>query len=232
MSKKHRVFQVARELKISNEAVIDFFGKKDKSIRNQMSAVSEELYTEICQEYSKETVTSSDSGQDFRQQIKEKHALEEMRRNKARIELEERLKFATQLAEERPQRLKKAEKLEKELAELKKEEGKKAAEEASKVESQKAKAKKEEIIPEEKTTAEEFSVVEMISKAKKEIEKEQKALEEDQADSENKKPVEKKTTKAKSVEKSKEEKVVETKDGKSPEQGDVDKNALAKKLNA
>ncbi len=221
MGKKLRVFQVARELNISNEAVIEFFGKKNKTIRNQMSAVSEELYTEICEKYKMETVAASDSGQDFRQQIKEKHALEEMRRNKARIELEERLKFATQLAEERPQRLKKADKLKQDVEKLEEEEKKKAAKKEEPV---------KEAVQEETVAEDEISVVEMISKAKKEIEKENKAL---GVEPEKKKADDKEATKAKTPEKADEKGKVDSKDSEKQEVTEgkkSDSNALAKKL--
>ena len=107
MSKKRRVFQVARELSLSNEAVIDFLVKLDKTVHTQMSAVSDDLYTEICTKY-KVDESSVETPQDFRKQLKEKQMLEELRRNKARLDLEERLRFATQLAEEKPERTKKA----------------------------------------------------------------------------------------------------------------------------
>lgn len=171
MSKKLRVFNVARELSISNEAVIDFLGKKDKSIKNQMSAVSEELYDEICKKYKKDSVSVDDSP-NFRQQIKEKQLLEELRRNKARMELEERLRFATKLAEERP-KLKKA----KEEEKLKKEEEKREKEEQEKLKKIKAKKQEEAKKREEEVKEaepEELSFVELISKAKKEIDDEEK----------------------------------------------------------
>ena len=177
MGKKLRVFHVARELSISNDAVIKFLGKKDKTIRNQMSPVSQELYEEICDEYRKEKPIS-EAVSDFRQQIKEKHQLDEMRRNKARLELEERLRFATKLAEDRPK-----------LRKTREEERKKAEEEErikqnlvaeKKKQDEKAAAEKEAKAAQERTT-EEFSVVEMISKAKKEIDKEKKATEEKEA---------------------------------------------------
>ena len=107
MSKK-RVFHVARELKISNEAVIEYLVSFDKSIRNQMSGISEELYQDICEKYSQDAV--GEAVPDLRQRIKERQMLEELRRNKARMELEERLKFATKLAEERPQKIQDAKK--------------------------------------------------------------------------------------------------------------------------
>ena len=177
MGKKLRVFHVARELNISNEAVIKFLGKKDKTIRNQMSSVSQELYEEICNEYSKEKPVS-EAVSDFRQQIKEKHQLDEMRRNKARLELEERLRFATKLAEDRP-KLKKAREEERRKAE-EEERIKQNLVAEKKRQDEKAAAAKEAKAAQEITT-EEFSVVDMISKAKKEIDKEKKATEEKEA---------------------------------------------------
>ena len=156
LGKKRRVFQVARELSLSNEAVIDFLGKMDKSIRTQMSSVSNELYEKICNMYKSEA-TPAEGSSDLRQQIKERQMLEELRRNKAKMELEERIRFATQLAEERPQRLRKTKELQEEKQRLQ-EEAKAAAQEAA-----------------EKETQEGLSVVEMISKAKKEIEEKEKA---------------------------------------------------------
>jgi translation initiation factor IF-2 len=166
LSKKLRVFQVARELSISNEAVIEFLGKKDKTIRSQMSAVPEELYEEICSKYKQTEPVPVDSGQDFRQKLKEKQMLEDLRRKKKQQELEERIKFATQLAEERPKKVKKAkeEKEEKKLAKSRK----RGVEAATPPES--------EVSPvEAKKVEEEPSVVELISKAKKEIDKQRKA---------------------------------------------------------
>ncbi len=161
MSKKRRVFQVARELSLSNEAVIDFLAKLDKTVHTQMSAVSDNLYTEICSKY-KADESSVETPQDFRKQLKEKQMLEELRRNKARLELEERLRFATKLAEERPERTKKAAA------------AKKAKEEADAL--KKEKEKEAEVVEEVlESSPEEISVVELISKAKKEIDKEKAA---------------------------------------------------------
>jgi len=173
LGKKLRVFHVARELSISNEAVIKYLGKKDKTIRNQMSSVSQELYEEICNEYRKEKPISGTIS-NFRQQIKEKHQLDEMRRNKARLELEERLRFATKLAEDRP-KIKKAREEERKKAEEEERIKQKLVDEKKK-HDEKAAAEKEAMAAREIRT-EEFSVVEMISKAKKEIDKEKKAAE-------------------------------------------------------
>jgi len=165
LSKKRRVFQVAREFSLSNEAVIDFLVKLDKSVHTQMSSVSDDLYDEICKKYNVDE-SAVETPQDFRKQLKEKQMLEEVRRNKARLELEERLRFATKLAEEKPERTKKAAA------------AKKAKEEA--VALKKEEEKKVELVketPDESTP--EISVVELISKAKKEIDKENAAAEKD-----------------------------------------------------
>ncbi len=176
MSKKRRVFQVAREFCLSNEAVIGFLAKLDKSVHTQMSSVSDDLYDEICKKYNVDE-SAVETPQDFRKQLKEKQVLEELRRNKARMELEERLRFATKLAEDKPERTKKAAA------------AKKAKEEA--VALKKDQEKKVEIVEETpESTPEEISVVELISKAKKEIDKENAAAEKD-----GKKPSKKKVAK-------------------------------------
>jgi len=175
LGKKLRVFHVARELSISNEAVIDFLGKRDKSIKTQMSAVSPDLYEEICNEYKKDAATEEDS-MDFRQQLKEKQMLEEMRRDQARRELEERLRFATKLAEERPKILEAQEEERRRLQQELEEKAKR--EEEEKAEQAKAKAAEKPDVGEAEQPAEEpgeISVVEMISKAKKEIDRAKKA---------------------------------------------------------
>ncbi len=157
---KRRVFHIARELNISNEAVIEFLGKRDKSISKPMSAVSDELYEAICQEYKKETAPVSEA-ESFRQKLKEKKMLEELRRNKARMELEERLRVATRLAEERPKRLREA----KEMA-------------ARKVEQPALQAEgPADVLPEKEAELKpkaEPSVVDLISQAKKEIDRQKK----------------------------------------------------------
>jgi translation initiation factor IF-2 len=160
LSAKKRVFHIARELNLSNEAVIEFLGKKDRSIRNQMSAVSEELAEEIRNKFKKETHPLPEETHDFRQRLKEKQILEELRRNKARIELEERIKVATQLAEARPKRTKKA-----------------AEEKKAKVKPQKEKPKQPEIVLAKEPAAEKLSEVELISLAKREIDKQKKTEE-------------------------------------------------------
>ncbi|MFQ5636647.1 MAG: translation initiation factor IF-2 [bacterium] len=173
MGKKRRVFHIARELNISNEAVIDFLCTMDKKVTTQMSAVSEELYDTICKKYQVEAI-ATDTGSDFRQKLREKKMLEELRRNKARMELEERIRFATKLAEERPQKVKG-----KKEEELKDKSAKKAKELKAK-DSEKVvdvPARETEALQKEKRaeTEEKPSVVDIISQAKKEIDKQRKA---------------------------------------------------------
>jgi translation initiation factor IF-2 len=158
LSSKRRVFKIARELNLSNEAVINFLAKFDGSIQNQMSAVSDELYEEICKKYKKDAAPL-DITQEFRQRLKEKKILDELRRKKARMELEKRLLVATQLAEERPKKLK----------ETKEQKLRKKKEEEPKVEkAPKTTIEVQEIVEEAP------SVVERISRAKKEIDKKKK----------------------------------------------------------
>lgn len=126
-----------------------------------MSAVSDDLYEEICKKYKKDTVQLNVT-QEFRQKLKEKKILDELRRKKARMELEKRLLVATQLAEERPKKLK----------ETKEKQLKEKADEKVKPEKQpQAKIKEKEL---RELVEEEPSVVDIISRAKKEIDKKKK----------------------------------------------------------
>ncbi|RMD94748.1 MAG: translation initiation factor IF-2 [Calditrichaeota bacterium] len=104
MAKKYRVFQIARELNISNEAAIDFLSKLDKSIQNQMSAVSEELYQEICNKFKKEQRPATPDDE-FRQRLREQKRLEEYQKELARKRLEEKIKVATEIATQRPKKV-------------------------------------------------------------------------------------------------------------------------------
>lgn len=172
------MFHVARELNISNEAVIEYLGPFDKSIRNQMSGVSEDLYDDICEKYSQDSV--GDAVPDLRQRIKERQMLEELRRNKARMELEERLKFATKLAEERPQKIQEA----KQKAADEKKKLEEALAEAKALVQSKSKGGVESVIgpksvepptlKEQDKAEDEPSVVDIISRAKREIDKQKK----------------------------------------------------------
>lgn len=168
MGGKRRVFQVARELNISNEAAVSYLGKLDPKISNQMSAVPDALYDEICKKYKKDNV-AVEVDSDFRQRLKDKKALDEIRRTKARKELEERIKVATKLAEERP----KKRKLEEEAEEKRRLQKEAELAEAKAREEAEARAKEQEAHREEK-----LSEVERISRAKKEFDRQSKIAKE------------------------------------------------------
>ena len=102
MADKRRIFQVAKEMNISNEALIAFLGSRDYAVKTHMSPVTEEMYDEICKKYKPESASgtggSDDSDVDFRKRLREKKIEEEKRRERARHELEDRLRITQELA--------------------------------------------------------------------------------------------------------------------------------------
>ncbi len=159
MSKKRRVYQVAKEFDISNEALIKFLLKLRFDIRNHMSQVTDEMFEQVVKNYGESAEPVGDE-YEFRKMLKDKKAKEEKKKKEALEEVEKRLKTASKLAAERPKTKKKAAKekeeeekkpatrrkkvaAEEEVAEVKKTRRRvKAAEEE--VEKQKAKKVKEE----------------------------------------------------------------------------------------
>ncbi|MFQ5648486.1 MAG: translation initiation factor IF-2 [bacterium] len=118
--------------------------------------------------------------------MREKQVLEELRRNKARMELEERIRFATQLAEQRPHRLRKAKEEEQKRLDEQERKASELAHLSPETLAKKELADKELTgdVPatrlpvsdqEKEPPQEELSVVELISKAKKEIDQQKKA---------------------------------------------------------
>ncbi len=101
MSVKKRVFQVAREFNISNEALIEYLTKLNFDIRNQMSLVSEEAYAAIQEKFGEKPATV-DKDYEFRKRLREKKASEEAQKALAREELERRLRVAQELARQVP----------------------------------------------------------------------------------------------------------------------------------
>jgi translation initiation factor IF-2 len=98
---KKRVFQVAREFNISNEALVEYLHKLGYDIRNHMSLLSDEAYGKAVEKFG-ETELQHDSEYEFRRRLKEKKAAEEAKKQQARDSLERRLKVAKDLAEEMP----------------------------------------------------------------------------------------------------------------------------------
>ncbi|MBN2354844.1 translation initiation factor IF-2 [candidate division KSB1 bacterium] len=101
MSVKKRVFQVAREFNISNEALIAYLTKLNFDIRNQMSVVSEDAYALTLEKFG-EKPAEVDKDYEFRRRLREKKASEEAKKAEAREDLARRLQVARDLAREVP----------------------------------------------------------------------------------------------------------------------------------
>ena len=101
MSVKKRVFQVAREFNISNEALIAFLTKLGYDIRNQMSTVSDEALAQVSEKYGEKAV-GPDEEYEFRKRLREKKAAEEAKKKTAQEDLERRLRVAQEYAKEIP----------------------------------------------------------------------------------------------------------------------------------
>jgi len=77
--KKKRIYQVAKEFNISNEALIDFLHDRNFKVRNHMAPLTDEMYAIVCQNYQKEDVETSKEP-DYKRRIQEKREEEEARR--------------------------------------------------------------------------------------------------------------------------------------------------------
>ncbi len=101
MSVKMRVFQVAREFNISNEALIAYLTKLNFDIRNQMSLVSDDAYALVAEKFGEKAV-QVDEEYEFRRRLREKKANEEAKKLEAQQNLERRLRVAQEYAKEMP----------------------------------------------------------------------------------------------------------------------------------
>lgn len=86
--KKKRVYQVAKEFCISNEALIDFLQQHNFKVRNHMALLNDVMYDIVRQNFMKEEI-DVDKEPDFRKRIKEKREEEEARRQAIRHEIDE-----------------------------------------------------------------------------------------------------------------------------------------------
>jgi len=102
---KKRVFQVAREFSISNEALIEFLTGHDYDIRNHMSPVVEEAYGIVAEKYGEKPVAAETEG-NFRKKLKDLQAREKEDVEKTRKELQERLRVSSELVEQKPKIIK------------------------------------------------------------------------------------------------------------------------------
>lgn len=136
MASKKRVFQVAREFNISNEALIGFLLKLNIDVRNQMSPINEEAYGLVRNKFGI-GVSSIDEKYEFRRKLQEKRDKEAVIKEAKKRKLEERIKVSIEVAEEMPKLKKKAAKEAAALAEAKKEAAAEAAETEKKVKKRK-----------------------------------------------------------------------------------------------
>ncbi len=91
-----RVFQVAKEFNISNEALISFLADRKFPVKNQMSPITEEMYDQVQEKYGKVTAGESAVSEEdsFRRRLKEKKREEEKRKAKEREELQAKIQEA------------------------------------------------------------------------------------------------------------------------------------------
>ncbi len=148
MAVKKRVFQVAREFNVSNEALIAYLTKFNFDIRNQMSPLSDEAYAQVLEKFGAKP-SQVDADYEFRKKLRDRRAQEEAKKEEAKRELARRIQAAQELAKEMP-RLKKQ-----------KEEAAKIAEEAALLEAA------QELVAEVKEARQEAAVEEKPKKPKK-----------------------------------------------------------------
>lgn len=86
--KKRRIYQVAKEFHVSNEALIDFLRLHHFKAQNIMSPVSEVMYEAVCQQYIK-TEVDEEKEPDYRKRILEKREEERVRREAIQHEIDE-----------------------------------------------------------------------------------------------------------------------------------------------
>ena len=111
MSKKRRIYQVAKEFNISIDALTNFLTKANFDVHSHMSPVTDEMYEEVSKKFSKDIkIVGVDS--DIRQKLKEKKAIEEEKKRKELREYEEMLKVSSMVMTEIPRRRKRGTKRE------------------------------------------------------------------------------------------------------------------------
>lgn len=87
-AKKQRIYQVAKEFNISNEALIEFLQNEKFKVRNHMSPLNEEMLAAVNAHFVKEEI-EIDREPDYRKRIQEKREEEEARREAVRHEIDE-----------------------------------------------------------------------------------------------------------------------------------------------
>ena len=102
MAVKKRVFQVAREFNISNEALIDYLKKLDYDIRNHMSPVTEDAYIQVFDKFGEKALEQEGGEHEFRKRLRDKKAQEEEKKRHLQEELEQKVKLSEELAKDLP----------------------------------------------------------------------------------------------------------------------------------
>ncbi|OQX87310.1 translation initiation factor IF-2, partial [candidate division KSB1 bacterium 4484_87] len=117
MSKKRRIYQVAREFGISIEALKTFLEKHKFSVATQMSPVTDEMYEIISNEFGGEVkVVAGDN--DIKKTLKERQLNKEEQKQKEIEEYEERMRLSQQVLSETLKRRKASKKSKKQKDEV------------------------------------------------------------------------------------------------------------------
>jgi len=106
---KRRIHQVAKEFNISNEMLMTYLTKvnKEYDIRGPMTALSDEMYEEVCKKYRKEPEQQHSPDYEFRKRLRDKKADEEKERERIRHDMEQRMRVTSKMAERRTRQSKK-----------------------------------------------------------------------------------------------------------------------------
>jgi len=105
LSKKRRIYQVAKEFNISIDALTNFLSKSNFDVHSHMSPVTEEMYEEVSKRFSKD-IKIVGVASDIRQKLKEKKAIDEEKKRRELLEYEEMLKVSSLVMTEMPRRRK------------------------------------------------------------------------------------------------------------------------------
>ena len=93
ISSKRRIYRVAKEFSVSNEALMEFLLEHKFKVRNHMAPVTDEMFELICQNFQKVDV-DVEAEPDFRKKIQEKKREEEARKEAIRQEIDDILEYA------------------------------------------------------------------------------------------------------------------------------------------
>ena len=178
-NKKKRIFQVAREFNVSNEAIISFLTDLKYSIRNHMTLMTDEMYTEVARKFGDEIVDVHDEEYDFKRELKEKRAREKAKEEEEKKRYQEKVRASILIQEEKAAQHKSAGKTAKSDVEITDDNGKKIDAEPEEVKDKKVRGKegvsKEKVAPEDDKVKKES----LKSKKKETVREKQEVKEEE-----------------------------------------------------